>query len=727
MHEGIAVQFGTVAGAGGSAAEHRSHAVGPHPAVPSPEQRLAEIERELASVQAALHTTLDNVDQGIACIDPDGYVVICSRKVCELLDLPHELMARKPHFDEVVAHQLAKRDFPGCDEDFQRTVVASGIANSPPVYERTRPNGVTIEVRTVHLPDGGAVRTYTDVTQRKAREAKLAAAEAEYRGLFENAAVGIYRSSLDGRQLRANPALVRLHGYAGEAEMLAAVNDAARDWYVDPARRETFLTLMRDQGRVTDFVSEVVAHRTREHIWVSETVWTVPGSDGTPAFFEGMVVDATERRRAEERIAHLAHHDALTGLPNRVLFAEEMRRVLGRDAPRFAVLCIDLDRFKEVNDTLGHGTGDALLRAAGRRLARCVREGDVVARLGGDEFAVIQSDVTLADDAGALAGRIVEQLGRPYMITGHRVIIGASVGIALAPNDGVEAEALLRHADVALYRAKDTGRGTFAFFEAPMVEALREKRAIEMDLRVAMERGELQLVYQPIVDLGTARPVAYEALLRWSHPTRGSISPGQFVPIAEETGQMPAIGAWVLREACREAALARDPVTVSVNLSAAQFQSGDLVATVAEALRASDLEARRLMLEITESILLMDDLPAIEALRALQARGVRVALDDFGTGQSSLGYLQAFPFDRIKIDQSFIARLGSQSTNAAVVRAVIGLGRDLGMPVIAEGVESEAQLATLVAEGCGLVQGYLFGRPAPATMAFGRAAAAAVA
>ena len=379
-----------------------------------------------------------------------------------------------------------------------------------------------------------------------------------------------------------------------------------------------------------------------------------------------------------------------------------------------AVLCLDLDRFKPVNDTLGHPVGDALLRAVAARLLACVREGDTAARLGGDEFAVLQAGAGQPEAAGALARRLVEALSAPYEVLGHQVVVGASVGVALAPGDGRDPDELLKRADMALYRAKADGRGTFRSFEPGMDARLQARRLLELDLRKALAAGELELHYQPLVDLRTGAVSALEALLRWRHPARGLVPPGEFVPLAEEIGLIVPVGGWVLRRACADAAGWPGGVRVAVNLSAAQFRGRELVAAVVGALAAAGLAPARLELEITETVLLRDGEATLATLRELRALGVRIAMDDFGTGYSSLGYLRSFPFDKIKIDRCFVRDLGASADCEAIVRAVTGLGGSLGIATTAEGVETEEQLERLRAEGCDEAQGFHLGRPMPA-------------
>jgi diguanylate cyclase (GGDEF)-like protein len=427
--------------------------------------------------------------------------------------------------------------------------------------------------------------------------------------------------------------------------------------------------------------------------------------------------DITERRQAEESIAFMARHDALTRLPNRVLFRERMEQAIamaGRGT-EFAVICFDLDNFKQVNDTLGHPVGDGLLMAVSNRLRTCVREVDTLARLGGDEFAIIQVGVRQPDDAETLAKRIIAAFREPFDVDGHQVMAGASIGVTIAPGDSVSYETLMRDADIALYLAKTEGRGTVRFFEPEMDARIHIRRLLELDLQNAIARSEFELYYQPLVSLTANKIIGFEALLRWHHPVRGLVSPLDFIPVAEETGMIVAIGEWVLRTACVEAETWPDDLNVAVNLSAVQFKHGDIIATIKTALAASGLRANRLELEITESVFLRDTPGTLAVLHQLRAKGIGVALDDFGTGYSSLSYLHSFPFNKIKIDQSFVCDLLTNKESMSIVRAVIGLGNSLGMRTIAEGVETLGQLNKLRDKGCTEVQGYFFGRPRPAS------------
>jgi diguanylate cyclase (GGDEF)-like protein/PAS domain S-box-containing protein len=426
--------------------------------------------------------------------------------------------------------------------------------------------------------------------------------------------------------------------------------------------------------------------------------------------------DITEWQRAQEQIFHMARHDALTNLPNRTLFREQLEQAieLADRNDQLAVLCLDLDHFKEINDSLGHPIGDALLGEVAARLRECIGQNDAVARLGGDEFAIVQfcrdHDVSAA---GQLAGRIVEAVSAPYEIEGHHIIIGTSIGISLAPTDGQNPDELLKNADLALYRAKADGRGTYRFFESGMDARAQARRMLELDLRLALQRSEFEVYYQPIRDIASDETVVFEALVRWNHAERGLIAPNHFIPIAEETGLIVRLGEWVLQRACMDAAAWSKAAAVAVNLSPVQFKNQNLVSSVRAALEASRLPAHRLELEITESVLLQNSEATKAILHELRALGVKISLDDFGTGYSSLSYLRSFPFDKIKIDRSFVTELATRNDSMAIIRAVTGLGRSLGITTTAEGVENEAQLELLRREGCTQAQGYLFSKPRP--------------
>jgi diguanylate cyclase (GGDEF)-like protein len=425
--------------------------------------------------------------------------------------------------------------------------------------------------------------------------------------------------------------------------------------------------------------------------------------------------DISERRQAEASLAFMARHDALTELPNRTLFRERLEQAIAAAGHGMvcALLCLDLDRFKVINDTLGHPVGDGLLRAVAQRLLTCARAVDTVVRLGGDEFAIVQAGLKTPEHAAVLAERIVDAFQQPFEINGHRMVVAISAGIAIAADNDTVSEALLKNADIALYIAKSQGRGGYRFFRPDMDVKEQELRAVELELRNARTAEDFELHYQPIVDLQTEVVAGFEALVRWNHPVRGRISPLDFIPIAEETGLIVPIGDWVLRAACQAAASWPQHVDVAINLSPAQFRDAHLFESVQQALTASGLQPTRLVLEITESVLMQNSDDRLILLHRFRALGIRIALDDFGTGFSSLSYLRSFPFDKIKIDKSFIGDLDTNKDSAVIVAAVMGLAASFGMTTVAEGVETEEQLAALRDQGCARAQGYLFSPPVP--------------
>jgi diguanylate cyclase (GGDEF)-like protein len=472
-------------------------------------------------------------------------------------------------------------------------------------------------------------------------------------------------------------------------------------------------------GDVDEYCAIFLARMAKGEIY--QTVLDTPGGRSVQVLYRPLadggwvttLEDTTERRRAEERIAHMAHYDALTGLPNRVLFREQLERELEktRHGGQFAVLYIDIDEFKSVNDTLGHPIGDELLKAVASRLRDGVGEKDFVARLGGDEFAVVQTAVQHQDDVKAMVDRVYQAIREPYACQGHQLVTDASIGVAMAPRDGTDLDQLLKNADMAMYGAKADGRRTWRFFEHDMDALVKQRRSLELDLRQAIAAGEFELYYQPVVNLRTDTVCGCEALLRWHHPTRGMVSPADFIPVAEDTGLIGPIGEWVIATACAEAASWPDHFRIALNISPVQFRSHTLALQVAAALASSGLSPSRLELEITEAVLIRDDVAALTTLHQLRALGVRIALDDFGTGYSSLSYLQRFPFDKIKIDRCFVTDIAKADGSSSIVQAVVNIANARSMTTTAEGVETEQQKILLRTLGCTEMQGYLFSPP----------------
>jgi diguanylate cyclase (GGDEF)-like protein len=548
-----------------------------------------------------------------------------------------------------------------------------------------------------------------EITNGKSKEQNL-----RFEMALNNMVQGILMYDSSGKLIISNKRFAELIGVPQEKWEISALGTTVFQTMA-VARGLTNVTGKNPEQAVADF-QNLLDHRSTGSVVYERTdgrtfhATCVPMTDG------GLVItfeDITERRRTQDKISHMARHDALTDLPNRNLFYEKIEELLSR-APQegtFTVLSLDLDRFKSVNDTLGHPIGDKLLQAAAGRMRDCVRKTDVVARLGGDEFAILQPTLNQPTDATLLATRLIDAVGAPYQLDGHQVIVGISVGVAIAPADGTKPDQLMKNADLALYRCKADGGQTYRFFEADMDARMQERRALELDLRKALANGEFTLNYQPIVNIKTGKIISCEALIRWDQPKRGWVPPLEFIPIAEETGLIVPIGEWVLRQACVDVVEWPNEFTVAVNVSPAQLRSSDFFQVVKSALKKSRLPASRLELEITESVLMQDSKAVLSLLHRIKDLGVSIAMDDFGTGYSSLSYLRSFPFDKIKIDQSFIGDLSTNKDSLAILRAVIGLGRSLNIVTSAEGVETLNQLEILRTEGCMQAQGYFFSQP----------------
>jgi len=555
-----------------------------------------------------------------------------------------------------------------------------------------------------------------DEIVRSAAERETLAAELEREAVIssvalENMAQGLSMYDEDGRLVTFNRSYAEIYGLpddllvAGTPLTEIIAHQVSTGLF--SGRAEHYLEIIRNSSG-SDRQHEVELRDGR----IIEVRMRPTPARGHVATHE----DVTEARQAAARIAWLAAHDTLTGLPNRTAFAERLATAApaASEDSGIAVLTIDLDRFKEVNDTLGHPFGDQILNEAAERLRDLAGEGDLITRLGGDEFAVIQHAVADPATAADLAERVIEALSHPFQFDGHTVVIGASIGIALAPRDGTDGDELLKLSDIALYRAKEESRGTYRMFEPGMDARMQERREIEADMRVAIQEGQFVVHYQPLLDLATGAITCFEALVRWEHPTRGQLQPADFIPIAEDSSLIIPIGEWVLRQACRDAAGWPAGMKVAVNLSPAQFKRGDLIAVTISALSNAGLEPERLELEVTESVLLHDEAWVRSLLERLTAIGVSIAMDDFGTGYSSLSYLRSFPFTKIKIDRSFVADLIGTADALAIVQATIQLSRKLGMETTAEGVETAEQLDVLIAEGCTHAQGFHVSRPVPA-------------
>jgi len=674
---------------------------------------IGEVVRKRAAAEAAiaearksherLREAFDILPQGIVFLDAEGRYILWNQKYAEIYNRSSDLFEPGARLEDTIRIGVERGDYPEAIGREQEWIAErlKKLYQPGERHEQTLGDGRVILIEERLTGDGGVIGLRVDITELKQREAS-------FRLLFDSNPVPmIVCAQADERIVGVNDAAVEHYGYSRtEFEKLTIRSiqafEAEPPWAGDRSSDELTARTwkhVRADGALID-----LAIYSRHLVYNDQ-----------PAVLLALM-DITERKRAEARLAFMAQHDHLTGLPNRNLLRQHMDEILlhaRRSADKVAVLVLGLDNFKAVNDTLGHGIGDKLLRGVAKRLRSTLREEDTLARLNSDEFAIVQSGLARPEDAVLLARRLLEAIADPYLFDGHSVIIGASIGIAMAPGDGDESEKLLKSADMALSRAKNDSRGTFSFFEAGMDARAQSRRKIELDLRDAIQNEVLQPHYQPLICLSSGRITGFEALVRWPDPERGMISPAEFIPVAEETGLINGLGGLMLRRACMDAALWPDDVRVAVNLSPLQFRTGNLLSIVMDALKQAGLPAKRLELEITETLLLEKSSQVLATLHALRALGVRISMDDFGTGYSSLSYLRSFPFDKIKIDQSFVRDLGSNRDAQAIVRSIISLGKGLGVTITAEGVETEAELSCLRAEGCHEGQGFLFSRARP--------------
>lgn len=564
-----------------------------------------------------------------------------------------------------------------------------------------------------HMAELGAVAR-ENVMQIRQSQA-LPEAELRYRDLFNGVPMGLYQTTPNGQIIDANPTLLHILGYS-DRELLCTLN--VRDLCVHPEGFELLQHVLTSHGGKTRGFIAQLRRYDGSIIWTESCTRIVYDAHGKVLYHEGALQDVSERRSAEARMHYLAHHDDLTGLPNRVMFKYRLEQAIaesGRRGTLLALLLLDMDRFKAINDTLGHAVGDNLLKILGGRLSGCVREIDTVSRLAGDEFALILPDLAQAEDAARVAKKILNIFVPPFNVDGHELFMSASIGIAIYPMDGDNLDVLLRNVDIAMYHAKEHGRNTFQFYATEMNTKAFERLSLENALRHALERNELFLHYQPQVDLRTGKITAVEALLRWRHPELGVISPLQFIPIAEETGMITAIGEWVLHAACAQnkawQAAGLPPFRIAVNLSARQLRQPSFIHVIERTLQETGLEPGYLELELTESMLMHNTENAIAMLAALDDMGIDLSVDDFGTGYSSLTYLKRLPINALKIDKSFVSDIPGDLDDAAIAATIIVMAHNLGIRVIAEGVETQEQKNFLGERECDVMQGYLFSRP----------------
>jgi diguanylate cyclase (GGDEF)-like protein/PAS domain S-box-containing protein len=677
----------------------------------------------LSKQEVRLDAALHNMRQGLLMFNADGELVLFNQRYLQMYGLERESVKPGCTLADLLRLRKAVGTFTGDPDQYVAKFVddAGKFRGDPDIAtfagEGTETkaielaDGRCVSITNQSMEGGGWVSTHSDITEQRGAEQELGRTRSFLDTVVENVPASlIVKNADDRRYVLINRAGEQLLGVPREE----LIGKTAYDFYPKEVA-DSINALDENLANGSEMLVDEHPIRTpRKGIRLLSTKrLAILGDSGRPRYLLRVIEDVTERKRAEARIEHMARHDALTDLPNRAAFTEHLEVTLQHAAAaqeNFAVICLDLDRFKEVNDIFGHSVGDMLLCEVARRLQRAI-QGVFIARVGGDEFTVI-IDGPQPATAEALADTLIAVGEKEFLIEGHPLRVGVTIGVAIFPADGADATTLLGNADAALYRAKAEARGSIRFFEAQMDQRLRERRALQQDLRSAAGCGELELYYQPQALIG-GEVVGFEALLRWNHPSRGLVLPGTFVPIAEESGLIVAIGEWVLREACREAASWPQPLGIAINLSPVQFQHGDLPGLLHSILLETGLAPGRLELEITENVLIGDFSRAVSILRRLKLLGVRIAMDDFGTGYSSLSYLQSFPFDKIKIDQTFISNLEHHPQSATIIRAVIGLGRGLDVPILAEGVETKEQLEFLTREACGEVQGYLIGVPLP--------------
>jgi len=694
-------------------------------------QMVDSAERTISPEPASpslLGQAIHNLSLGLIIFDSKGKVVFCNKRYAEIYGLSAGRVKPGTPVSELIQHRL-NLGFKVLSKpsEYSQKRAGNAVVAGTTVLQFT--DGRIISFTVYPMPDGGGMATHEDITAREEINARL---KAQYELGREQ------EESLRVRNLQFDTAINNMSQglcFFDAAHRLIVCNERYVDMYDLPRDRigpgtplTEIVDLRFEVGSFPAMSREEYLHwRTKVAISAEPTDSIVELRNGhtfkirhRPMPDGGWVAtheDITEQRRSEVKIEYMAHHDSLTDLANRVLLNERLERALGSRIHReqmVAVHHLDLDQFKAVNDTFGHPAGDKLLKIVADRLRGIVRETDTIARMGGDEFVIVQAPIADPADATALAQRIIGLISEPFDIDGHQAVIGASIGIAVGPGDGLRPDKLLRNADLALYRAKGDGRGTFRFFEPAMDLQMQTRRIMERDLRKALPAGEFELYYQPVVNLASNEISGFEALIRWNHPEKGLIAPAAFIPLAEEIGFIVPMGEWVIRQACATAAQWPGDLHVAVNISAAQFRGPGLMQVIVGALAASGLHPTRLEIEITETVLLQNRETTLAVLHQLRALGIRIAMDDFGTGYSSLTYLQCFPFDKIKIDRSFVKDITENAGSLNIVRAVAALANGMGMTATAEGVETREQLDRITSEGCTEMQGYLFSRPLPA-------------
>jgi diguanylate cyclase (GGDEF)-like protein/PAS domain S-box-containing protein len=674
-----------------------------------------EAQERVEAERRRLDTALNNMSQGLILYDATGHIVISNRRYCDMFGLSTDIVKPGCHIREVMYHRLERGVYSGDVEAFCDDIIKDVAEGRISTKVHALPDGRTFQVINAPLAQGGWVATIEEITERCNLEHERDRNYTFLREIIDHIPSQITVKDAQTRQyLLVNRIAEEVLRAAGETIVGKTASDILPEADAETVTHDDDAVLQSPDRLLQR--EQTWKTRTDEDRHVISKRIGIRDQTGEPRYIINVVEDITELRQADETIAHMAHYDALTDLPNRTLFRAQIERELEKieGGAQFALLYIDVDEFKGINDSLGHHVGDELLKAIAARIRGCLNEGDLIARLGGDEFAVIRTGIESPADALSFVTGLHEAIRRPYHCLGHQLSTDASIGIALAPQDGTNLDQLVKNADLAMYGAKAEGRRTHRFFEPEMDASAKARLTLEQDLRQAMVDGGFEIHYQPLVNLRSGEVSGCEALLRWRHPERGMVSPAEFIPIAEDTSLINELGDWVLRTACREAASWPSHVRVAVNVSPVQLKCDNLALRIASALLASGLDAQRLELEITEAVLIRDDEAALSILHELRAIGVRIALDDFGTGYSSLSYLKRFPFDKIKIDRCFVADIAEESGAPVIVQSVVNIASTSNMTTVAEGVETEAQREMLRALGCTEMQGYLFSAPKPA-------------
>ena len=672
-----------------------------------------ESQQRLGLQRQQLDTALNNMTQGLVLYDASARVILTNRRYLDMYALSTDVVKPGCHFYDLIRHRQETGSFDGDVEEFCSGIMRN-LSQGKITHMTSETAGRSYLIVNKPLAQGGWVATIEDITERRNLEQERDRNYAFLRQIIDHIPTQItVKDTRDRRYVLANRVAETHFGLPCEQ----IVGKTALDLFPKEAADIIAADDEKALGCPDGLLLDIGPWRTPVggQRFITSRRIGIPDQTGETRYLINVVDDVTDRRRADEKIAHLAHYDALTDLPNRVLFREQIERELQRThrGEQFALLYIDVDEFKGINDSLGHHVGDELLKAVATRIKGCIGESDLIARLGGDEFAVIQTGVSNVHDVVEFVSRIHEAIRQPYLCLGHQLSTDASIGIALAPQDGTDLDQLIKNADLAMYGAKAGGRRTYRFFEPAMDASAKARLAMEQDLRQALADGGFEIHYQPLVDLRSDEVTGCEALLRWRHHERGMISPAEFIPVAEDTGLIGELGEWVLKTACAEAASWPDHIRIAVNVSPVQLKCPTLALKIMGALAASGLRASRLELEITEAVLIRDDETALAILHQLRAIGVRIALDDFGTGYSSLSYLKRFPFDKIKIDRCFVSDIAEIDGSSAIVQAVVNIAASRSMTTTAEGVETLEQKELLRALGCTEMQGYLFSAAKP--------------